>query len=77
LVAVLVLAGLVLGCGSSSSQKWTKAGATEEQTGKDTLDCLRESSMTAASPQGPVQKVDQTRYRQCMLDRGYTSGPSK
>ena len=65
------------GC-ASSSDAWVKPGTTEEQRGRDTLQCLTDSSFTVpGGPMGPRREVDQDRYRRCMADKGYTSGPAK
>jgi hypothetical protein len=72
----LVALGLALGlagCGGASSGAWVKPGVTEEQRGKDTLECLTDSSAMVPGPSGPRQVVNQDRYRRCMMDRGYTA----
>jgi len=78
-----VIAALVVGlmglaaCGSSTSDTWTKPGVTEQQRGRDTLDCLTEARRVTPGPGGPVEQVNQDRYRRCMTDRGYTSVPAR
>jgi hypothetical protein len=69
--------GLLSGCASSASGGWTKPGMTQEQLGRDTSDCLIDATQMMPGPGGPHQVVDQTRYRRCMADRGYTVGPAK
>ena len=69
--------GLLTGCASSASGGWTKPGMTEEQLGRDTLDCLTDSSRMESGPNGPRRVVDQVRYRRCMAARGYTEGQAK
>jgi hypothetical protein len=69
LIVLLVLAG----CGSSGGT-WTKAGATEEEQKRDTLDCLGQARTMVAGRDGPRPVVDQDRYRACMAKRGYTMG---
>ncbi len=72
-----LVAGLALGGCASSSDTWTKPGVTEQQRGRDTLDCLTEAKRVTTGPGGPVETVNQDRYRRCMTDRGYTSGPAQ
>jgi hypothetical protein len=77
-IALLVVGQAWLaGCASSSSDTWTKPGVTEQQRGRDTLDCLTEARRVTPGPGGPVEQVNQDRYRRCMMDRGYTQGPAK
>jgi len=73
----LTVAAALAGCASSASDTWTKPGVTEQQRGRDTLDCLTEAKRVTPGPGGPVEQVNQDRYRRCMTDRGYTSGPAK
>ena len=73
----LSLAAALAGCASSASDTWTKPDVTEQQRGRDTLDCLTEAKRVTPGPGGPVEQVNQDRYRRCMTDRGYTSGPAK
>jgi hypothetical protein len=76
--AALVAAHIWLAaCASSSSDTWTKPGVTEQERGRDTLDCLNNARRVTPGPGGPVEQVNQDRYRRCMTDRGYTSGPAK
>ena len=63
LMAVGVVASVLAGCASGSSNAWIKPGSTEEERGRDTLSCL-------SSSRG-IREIDQTRYRQCMHDLGY------
>ena len=75
---MLVVLGLFAGCGSSTSERWAKPGATEEQINRDSADCLTAArSMAPGGREGPRMVVDQNRYRQCMVNRGYTAGPSR
>jgi hypothetical protein len=53
---------------------WTKAGVTEQEQKRDTLDCLDQARTMVAGPQGPRPTVDQDSYRDCMASRGYTMG---
>ena len=77
LAAVLVLATGLTGC-ASSGDTWTKTGVTEQERGRDTLDCLTEAKRVTPGVGGPpVETVNQDRYRRCMTDRGYTSGPAQ
>jgi hypothetical protein len=77
LAAVLVLATGLTGC-ASSGDTWTKPGVTEQERGRDTLDCLTEAKRVTPGVGGPpVETVNQDRYRRCMTDRGYTSGPAR
>lgn len=70
--------GCLAACGASSSGGWTKPGMTEQQLGRDTMECLSDSSfMVPGGPMGPRESVDQDRYRRCMGERGYTAGPAK
>jgi len=76
-----VASGCLAGCGGASSGGgWTKPGVTEQQLGRDTMECLTDSSMTVPGGpmgSGPRESVDQDRYRRCMAGRGYTAGPPK
>jgi len=74
---VLLLSSCLMGCASSGGDTWTKPGVTEQERGRDTLDCLTEARRVTPGPGGPVEQVNQDRYRRCMMDRGYTSGPAK
>ena len=77
LAAILVLATGLAGC-ASSGDTWTKPGVTEQERGRDTLDCLTEAKRVTPGVGGPpVETVNQDRYRRCMTDRGYTSGPAR
>jgi hypothetical protein len=77
LVSLAVMVALT-GCASSSSDTWTKPGVTEQQRGRDTLDCLTEAKRVTPGVGGPpVETVNQDRYRRCMMERGYVSGPSR
>lgn len=73
---LLVALGLLAGC-SSSSPRWTKPGATEEQINRDSTDCLTASRSTVPGPSGPRMVINQERYRACMANRGYTEGAVK
>ena len=73
----LMLSSVLAGCASSGSDTWAKPGVTEQQRGRDTLDCLTEARRVTPGPGGPVEQVNQDRYRRCMMDRGYTSGPAR
>lgn len=70
---------LLAGCASSASDGWTKAGASEQQVGKDTNDCLAAAQMTVSGRPGepPRTVVQQDRYRRCMAERGYAETPVK
>lgn len=77
-VGLLAALGLLTGCASSSSDRWAKPGATEEQVNRDSADCLASSQTVApGGREGPRMVVNQDRYRQCMANRGYASGPSR
>ncbi|HEY7538578.1 MAG TPA: hypothetical protein VIF11_00445 [Methylomirabilota bacterium] len=77
LAALLVLVTGLTGC-ASSGDTWTKPGVTEQERGRDTLDCLTEAKRVTPGVGGPpVETVNQDRYRRCMTDRGYTSGPAR
>jgi hypothetical protein len=76
-VVSLIVAPWLAGCASSGQDTWTKPGVTEQQRGRDTLDCLTEAKRVTPGPGGPVEQVNQDRYRRCMTDRGYTSGPAQ
>jgi hypothetical protein len=73
LAAALGALTLLCGC-ASSGDTWTKAGVTEQEQGRDTSDCLLQARRTMAGRSGPVSTVDQTRYQDCMANRGYTLG---
>jgi hypothetical protein len=72
---VLGVLFLLSGC-ASSGDTWTKAGATEQEQGRDTSDCLLQARRMMAGRNGPISTVDQTRYQDCMASRGYTMGAS-
>jgi hypothetical protein len=76
-IVSLVVVPWLAGCAASSGDTWTKPGVTEQQRNRDTLDCLTEAKRVTPGPGGPVEQVNQDRYRRCMTDRGYTSGPAK
>jgi hypothetical protein len=76
-VTVSLLVGLWLAGCATSGDTWTKPGATEQERGRDTMDCLTEARRVTPGVGGPVETVNQDRYRRCMTDRGYTSGPAK
>ncbi len=61
LVVGLAVLGLLAGCASSSSDGWTKAGASQQDLARDELRTV----------------IQQDRYRRCMVDRGYAEGPRK
>ena len=75
--AVLVVAHVWLAACASSSETWTKPGVTEQERGRDTLDCLNDARRVTTGPGGPEAQINQDRYRRCMTERGYTSGPAK
>ena len=77
LVTVLGTAVLLAGCASSKSGDWSKPGATQQQIGRDTADCLLQAQIVQSGPQGPRTVIQQDQYRDCMTARGYTSGPDK
>jgi len=78
LSAALVAAHIWLAaCASSSSETWTKPGVTEQERGRDTLDCLNVARRVTTGPGGPETQINQDRYRRCMIERGYTAGPAK
>jgi hypothetical protein len=68
---------LLAGCASSASDGWTKAGASEQQIGRDTADCLAGAQIVTSGPQGPRTTIQQDRYRRCMVERGYAETPRK
>ena len=73
----LLLGPWLAGCATSGGDTWTKPGVTEQQRSRDTLDCLTEAKRVTTGPGGPVETVNQDRYRRCMVERGYTSGPAQ
>jgi len=77
LVVSLTALGLLAGCASSSSD-WAKAGASDQELGRDTADCLAGAQMMVSGGQGPPRTViQQDRYRRCMTNRGYVEQPQK
>jgi len=74
----LAALALLAACASSSSD-WAKAGASEQQIGQDTADCLAGAQIIVAGAQGssPRMVVQQDRYRRCMVERGYAETPRK
>jgi hypothetical protein len=77
MVALAILLGVASGCASSASDGWTKPGATAEQANRDSADCLFASERVVPGRDGPRRVVDQDRYRQCMVNRGYAERPAK
>ena len=77
LVLGLALAGLLAACATSSSDDWSKPGATQQEIGRDTADCLLQAQMIQGGPQGPRTTIEQDKYRRCMTARGYAPGPGK
>jgi hypothetical protein len=75
-IVVLLLGSALAGC-ATSGDTWTKPGVTEQERGRDTMDCLTEAKRVTPGVGGPAESVNQDRYRRCMTDRGYTSGPAK
>jgi outer membrane biogenesis lipoprotein LolB len=61
---------LLYGC---SSSHWAKAGVTEQQLAQDTADCLTTAQYDVPARGGLRTTVDQSLYRNCMHDRGYTA----
>jgi hypothetical protein len=77
-VRLLIVLGVFAGCASSTTEGWTKPGATEEQVNRDSADCLFDArSVVPGGRRGPEMVVNQDRYRQCMASRGYTVRPTK
>ena len=77
LLASLLVVSCLAGCASSSkSEDWSKPGATKEQIGRDTADCLAQSQIVRSGPQGPRTTIQQDQYQNCMTSRGYKSGSS-
>jgi len=76
-VSLVLGPGWLAGCASSTADAWTKPGATDQERGRDSLDCLTQARRVMPGPGGPTETVNQDRYRRCMADRGYTSGPAK
>jgi len=68
---------LVLLAGCASSSDWTKPGATQQQVGRDTADCLTLAQIVQSGPQGPRTTIQQDRYRACMQERGYAEAARK
>ena len=58
----VALCVLLAGCGSSGGT-WTKAGVTEPEQKRDTLDCLGQARTMVAGRDGPRPVVVQDRYR--------------
>jgi hypothetical protein len=75
-IVTFLLGSALAGC-ATSGDTWTKPGVTEQERGRDTMDCLNEAKRVTPGMGGPVESVNQDRYRRCMTDRGYTSGPAK
>jgi hypothetical protein len=74
---LLVALAVVAGCASPTSGGWAKPGATEEQVNRDSADCLVGAQSVAPGREGPRMVVNQDRYRQCMANRGYTTGSGR
>ena len=77
LVVGLAVLGLLAGCASSSSDGWTKAGASQQDLARDELHCLAQARMLGGGAQGPRAVIQQDRYRRCMVERGGAEGPRK
>ena len=75
-IVTVLLGSALAGC-ATSGDTWTKPGVTEEERGRDTMDCLNDAKRVTPGMGGPVESVNQDRYRRCMTDRGYTSGPAQ
>jgi hypothetical protein len=75
-IVTLLLGAALAGC-ATSGDTWTKPGATEQERSRDTMDCLTEAKRVTPGVGGPTETINQDRYRRCMTDRGYTSGPAK
>ena len=75
-IVTVLLGSALAGC-ATSGDTWTKPGVTEQERGRDTMDCLNEAKRVTPGMGGPVESVNQDRYRRCMTERGYTSGPAK
>jgi hypothetical protein len=75
-IVTLLLGSALAGC-ATSGDTWTKPGVTEQERGRDTMDCLTEAKRVTPGVGGPTETINQDRYRRCMTDRGYTSGPAK
>ena len=72
--AVVGALTLVSACASTDSGSWTKAGATQEEMGRDRTECLLEARrVTPAGGRNPTMTLDYPRYERCMEDRGYTT----
>ena len=71
IVTLLILLGMPAGCASSASDEWAKPGGTKEQANKDSADCLFNAEVMRGA--GAGMTVDQVQYRQCMVNKGYTS----
>jgi hypothetical protein len=72
---LVVALALLVGC-SSTESGWTKPGMTEEQLGRDRMDCMAEARQVVPSAEGPKMRVDYPRFQKCMAARGYTAAPS-
>ncbi len=72
----MLVAGWLAGCASSGSD-WAKPGASQQQIGRDTNECLLDAQMIESGPQGPRTRIQQDRYQRCMTDRGYTPASGK
>ena len=76
-IVPLLLGAALAGCSTSGGDTWTKPGGTEQERSRDTMDCLTQAKRVTSGAGGPAETVDQDRYRRCMTDRGYTSGPAQ
>jgi len=74
---MLALAAGLAGCASSGSDDWAKPGATQQEIGRDTADCLLQAQIVQSGPQGPRTTINQDQYRACMTQRGYSSAKAK
>ena len=77
LTVLLVALGLLGGCASSGAGGWAKPGMTEQELGRDTMQCIAQSQEVAPGREGRRTVIDQSRYQRCMTDRGYTAAPEK
>jgi len=71
LPALLVALIGFLGAGCKATEEWVKPGVSDAQRDRDMSECLIASADTVPTAQGPQRRLNQSRYRRCMSDRGY------
>ena len=72
---LVIALAMLAGCASGQADGWARPDMTEEQLGRDTLQCLSQAQRIVPERDGPRTTIDQDRYRRCMEALGYTAAP--